>query len=117
MSGGDTHAKRLVIKQAEELSEKITKSKEINQQTIGEAFLLITEMITPLYLYTFRTAEECDDLRGSCPCLEEVKEKQGTSQQKYQIKLGPMTWHGSLSNVAIAFLFFLYLVGKNKGWW
>lgn len=113
MTGGNNHAKQILIDEALGLAKKLENGSAGDIEVIGRAVSKTIRMTTAMFENNFRTEEECDKKHA----------KMG-SRKPSRIKLGPVEFEGQISAAVIShavpvlcLLGVGFMIGKDLGWW
>lgn len=121
MAGGNNHAKRIVIDEAESLAQELQNGHAGCAKTQGRAIALIVKMISPLYEAEFVTTEECRISHDKL--IEDCHGKRGINKIT-KLKIGPIQVEGPIittilmnSVPLICCGILAYMLGKTQHWW
>ena len=113
MTGGNNHAKQIVIEEAEDLAKDLQNGHAGDLERIGKLTALIVKMIKPLYMNEFVTIQQCIQMHSKTNSIKVGR-----------IKLGPLEISGPVTRTlmvnAIPLIYCIgitFLLGKAKSWW
>ena len=116
MSGGNNHAKQIVIEEAEKLAAELQNGGAGDPLIQGRAISLIVKMVTPLYQAEFVTVRECQTMHDKT-----VKQSR---HRNTRLKIGPIEIEGPLkaslilNSIPFACVAALtFVIGRTQQWW